>query len=141
MTLVWLKIAKFLLFKTVFVVWLKRIGIDVENFIFTPPLAFMLVLLVLLLFSITITSWASRRGKKEKERVSEAYSCGEKFDEHLIQPDYSQFFPFAFFFTILHVVALAVATVPTENIKVFTIAFIYIAVAILGMSTLLRQET
>ena len=29
-----------------------------------------------------------------------------------VQPDYGQFFPFAFFFTILHVVALMVATVP-----------------------------
>ena len=120
-------------------IWLKRIGVDVVHLILKPPMAFILILLILSLISLAVSGWAFRRGSK-KERKSEAYSCGENFNEHLIQPDYSQFFPFAFFFTILHVVALVVATVPTGNLKVFTIAFIYLAVAVLGMSALLRRD-
>ncbi len=29
------------------------------------------------------------------------YACGEDMPSHLMQPDYSQFFPFAFFFTVI----------------------------------------
>jgi len=41
-----------------------------------------------------------------------AYACGEDIPQTMVQPDYGQFFPFAFFFTILHVVALTVTTLP-----------------------------
>ncbi len=123
----------------VLVLWLKKIGIDIVLLSLTPPVAFLLVLLFLFIFSIAFSRWAFRSGN-QKERASKAYSCGENFEEHLIQPDYSQFFPYAFFFTILHVVAMVVATVPMENVKVFVIAIIYISVAVLGLTNLLRRE-
>lgn len=124
----------------VLILWLKKIGIDIVLLSLTPPVAFLLILLFLFILSIAFSRWAFRSGN-QKERVSEAYSCGEDFEEHLIQPDYSQFFPYAFFFTILHVVALVVATAPIENVKVFVIAIIYILVAVMGLTTLLRRES
>ncbi len=48
-------------------------------------------------------------------------------------------FPFAFFFTILHVVALVIATVPTETIETFAIAVVYVVGAIIGLFILLRK--
>lgn len=110
------------------------------NLIFTPPVAFLFILLFLFILSMLFSRWAFRTGK-QKERISEAYSCGENFEEHLIQPDYSQFFPYAFFFTILHVVAMVVATAPIENVNVFVIAIIYILVAAMGLTTLLRRDS
>ena len=81
---------------------------------------------------------AFRQGKA-RERMSDAYACGEENIDNMIQPDYSQFFPFAFFFTILHVVALMIATVQVDSPRAIAIAFVYIAVAIVGLMILLRR--
>lgn len=103
-----------------------------------PPVAFVIIFLVMVIFSVILNRCASR--KRENPSESEkAYACGEDFKDHLIQPDYSQFFPFAFFFTILHVVALVIATVPTETIETFAIAVVYVVGAIIGLLILLRK--
>jgi NADH-quinone oxidoreductase subunit A len=109
-----------------------------QTIIFSPPVTFLILLVFIWLMALWCSKLAIKHGTV-KERVSEAYSCGEQFSEHLIQPDYSQFFPFAFFFTILHVVALVIATVPTETLETFWMAITYLAVALIGMVTLLRK--
>ena len=53
--------------------------------------------------------------------------------------DYGQFFPFAFFFTILHVVTLVVATSPARTLQGLAIAIIYVLGAILGLFILFRR--
>lgn len=103
-----------------------------------PPVAFIIIFFVTVVFSRILTRCAFRK-RKDSSEGEKAYACGEDFKDHLIQPDYSQFFPFAFFFTILHVVALVIATVPTETIGIFAIAVVYIAGAIVGLSILLRK--
>lgn len=106
--------------------------------LFIPPLAF-----IIITATIALCSFLSSRCSFKKEEVSDdakkAYACGEDFSDHLIQPDYSQFFPFAFFFTILHVVALVIATVPVETIETFAIAVLYIIGAVIGLFILLRR--
>ncbi len=103
-----------------------------------PPVAFIIIFLVMAVWSIILNRCASP--KRENPSESEkAYACGEDFKDHLIQPDYSQFFPFAFFFTILHVVALVIATVPTETIETLAIAVVYVVGAIIGLLILLRK--
>ena len=67
------------------------------------------------------------------------YACGEEVTGRMIQPDYGQFFPFAFFFTILHVVALMATTVPVETASTFVIALVYIAGAVVGLTVLYRK--
>lgn len=58
---------------------------------------------------------------------------------HRVRPDYSQFFPFAFFFTIMHVVALMVATIPGGAIKLYAIAVLYLIVAVSALFILFRK--
>jgi NADH-quinone oxidoreductase subunit A len=77
--------------------------------------------------------------KDGSEESKKAYSCGEEFSGHLIQPDYSQFFPFAFFFTVLHVVAMVVATIPAQTQGVLAMAIVYVIGAIIGLLILLRK--
>jgi hypothetical protein len=93
-----------------------------------------------------------RAGKRAKgARGMGPYACGEDLPTHMIQPDYGQFFPFAFFFTILHVVALTATTVPaiaassapgaTSSIPVSIImlACLYILGAVAGLTILYRK--
>lgn len=109
-----------------------------DEILLSPP-----IVLIILFSLTTVLFWFSSRysfRKKEKSAgAKKAYACGEDFQDHLIQPDYSQFFPFAFFFTILHVVALVIATVPTETIETFAMAAAYVAGAIIGLIILLRK--
>jgi len=67
-----------------------------------------------------------------------AYASGEDVKEHRFQPDYRQFFSFAFFFTIMHVVALIVATVP-KSPGAFILAEFFIGIAAIGLVILFRR--
>jgi len=109
-----------------------------DNGYLVPPIVFLILLAAIVFLSQIFSKWAFRKTDATKES-KKAYSCGEEFSGHLIQPDYSQFFPFAFFFTILHVVALVIATVPMETIETFDMAVLYIAGAIIGLFILLRK--
>lgn len=93
-----------------------------------PPVAFSIFLLVgllLLLFGSMLAAKTSSnpRGKKTQ------YACGEDVPAARVQPDYSLFFPFALFFTIIHVTALILATLPVGNIALMGILYM-ISVAI-----------
>jgi NADH-quinone oxidoreductase subunit A len=63
----------------------------------------------------------------------------ETIQSHRVQVDYGQFFPFAFFFTILHVVTLVVATSPARTLESLAIALIYVLGAVLGLFILFRR--
>jgi len=110
----------------------------VEKFILTPPIAFIIILAATVLISELLSklSFKPRTGE-DVSRTS--YSCGEEGLTPLIQPDYAQFFPFAFFFTILHVTALVIATVPKETLGSFSIAIIYLAGAMTALFILFRK--
>jgi NADH:ubiquinone oxidoreductase subunit 3 (subunit A) len=103
-----------------------------------PPVAFIIMLAVSACFAMALSHLSFRRKGPDTD-IDKSYACGEDVPTHLMQPDYSQFFPFAFFFTVLHVVALIITTVPTETIGSFAIAVIYIAGALVGMSILFRR--
>jgi NADH-quinone oxidoreductase subunit A len=78
------------------------------------------------------------RPKNLPEGLTKEYACGEDLPTAMIQPDYSQFYPFAFYFTILHVAALMIATVPTATIETSLIAVVYILGAIIGLFVLYK---
>ncbi|MDD5156160.1 MAG: hypothetical protein PHF11_06760 [Candidatus Omnitrophica bacterium] len=109
-----------------------------EEIIFSPPLAF-IIIFVAASGLLRLCSHYAFRKDKDPPGATKAYACGEDFQEHMIQPDYSQFFPFAFFFTMLHVVALVITTVSVENAETFAIAAVYVAGAIIGLIILLRK--
>lgn len=111
----------------------------IKNLLVHPPAAFLILLTVIFFIFILLSRLSFRRKEAQKEGAKKAYACGEEFDGHLIQPDYSRFFPFAFFFTLLHVVALVIATVPTETIETFAIAIVYVIGAIVCLFILLSE--
>lgn len=72
---------------------------------------------------------------------TKAYACGENPITNRVQPNYGEFFPFAFFFTIMHVVALMVATVPAGGLgKCLGIVALYLLAALSGLFILFREK-
>jgi NADH-quinone oxidoreductase subunit A len=104
----------------------------------TPPVVFIAVLVAALFFAYVLSKLAIKP-KSIPAGLTQEYSCGEDVKTHMIQPDYSQFFPFAFYFTILHVVALMIATVPVATMQTFMIAVVYILGAIVGLFVLYKR--
>ena len=109
-----------------------------ERFILTPPVAFIIILAATMLLS-GLLSKLSFKARKGENASTTSYSCGEEGLTPFIQPDYAQFFPFAFFFTILHVTALMIATVPMETLGSLSIAIIYLAGAMTALFILFRR--
>jgi NADH-quinone oxidoreductase subunit A len=109
-----------------------------ENLLLTPPAVFIVVLAVILCLALALSRLAYKP-KKQAAGFTKPYACGEDIVDNMIQPDYSQFFPFAFYFTILHVVALMVAAVPKGTIDTVLMAVIYISGAIIGLLVLYRR--
>ena len=109
-----------------------------NTILLSPPICFMAVLFMITLFS-GLLSKLSFKSKNQPADIGTSYACGENVETNLMQPDYSQFFPFAFFFTVLHVVALTIATIPVETMNSFAMAVIYLAGALIGLMILLRR--
>jgi len=103
-----------------------------------PPVAFTIILLVVwTLFGASGTLALKRKGPRGA--LDKPYAGGEDIARHRFQPDYGQFFPFAFFFTIMHVVTLIVATSPARTLQSLSIAAIYVLGALLGLLMLFRR--
>ncbi|MFH1368489.1 MAG: DUF983 domain-containing protein [Elusimicrobiota bacterium] len=106
--------------------------------LYAPPITFVIILAAVLAFAKLASALSFKNPKPGKSR-DECYACGEDVKEHRIQPDYSKFFPFAYFFTIIHVVALIISTVPKVTADTLVIAVLYIAGALTGLSILFRR--
>ena len=109
-----------------------------SGFMFFPPLAFGIVMLLVLGMSVYMRSLAFRGATGAG--AAKSYACGEDMAENTFSPDYSQFFSFAFFFSIMHVVALVVATMPSGLPGSYFVAALYILGALLGLVALLRRD-
>lgn len=86
-----------------------------------PPLAFSLFLLVGLAL-MGLGSLMAAKGKSSPGKRL-PYACGEPVPVTKVQPDYAAFFPFALFFTIIHVTALIMATLPAGNIALMGLLY------------------
>ena len=105
-----------------------------ESFLLAPPVAFILFLLITMGFS-AFSKRLAAVGQDSAGKMK-AYACGEDMAENKAQPDYSQFFKFAFFFTVMHVIVLVVATDPAG----LTIeSAVYLGVTVLAVFMLLRR--
>ncbi len=103
-----------------------------------PPVTFLLLLLAGFLMSL-VSSKLAFKGAKNAPGKLKSYGCGEDVENPRIQPNYAQFFSFAFFFTIMHVVVLMVATVPADTIRMGGMAFLYLIIAVSGLFILFRR--
>lgn len=103
------------------------------DFLLFPPVVFTIFLLIgfiLLLFG----SFLAAKGKTSQGKRTQ-YACGENVPATRVQPDYTLFFPFALFFTIIHVTALIMATIPGGNIALMGI--LYMAGVAISLYTLI----
>lgn len=109
-----------------------------EKWLIAPPIAFIIILMITWAVSYLFSKLSFRPAKRAPGE-GESYACGEAGYDHMAQPDYSDFFPFAFFFTLAHVATLIMTTVPTENLQTFIMAAIYIIGATVGLYILFRR--
>jgi NADH:ubiquinone oxidoreductase subunit 3 (subunit A) len=109
-----------------------------STWIFLPPIAAGITLLAVLLLSRAMRGTAYRGEPVAGARA--AYSCGEDMPNNSYRPEYGQFYSYAFFFTIMHVAALMLATVPSGAAGPYAVAALYVAAALIGLVALLRTE-
>ena len=102
----------------------------------SPPVAFFLILaasILLYLLGKRLAPKLTRTGGKLT-----SYACGEDIPGAKIQFGYRLFFFIALFFTIMHVAALVIATVPAGKIALF--AALYLAVVFLSILALITRS-
>ena len=104
------------------------------TFLLLPPVAFVVYLVLSFGFSALAGRFAAKGEDSEGKKKS--YACGEDVMQNRGQPDYSEFFKFAFFFTLMHVVVLIVAM---DSTGVTIPAVIYVGVTALSLFILLRK--
>ena len=100
----------------------------------TPPAVFLIYLALSTLLSMLTKRFAAKG--TDAPGKTKSYACGEDMLVNRAQPDYSQFFQFAFFFTIMHVVVLVVATDPAG---VSLMSGLYLTVTVLSLFMLFRR--
>jgi NADH:ubiquinone oxidoreductase subunit 3 (subunit A) len=83
-----------------------------SQYILSPPIAF-IILLIITYVLYKVGSVMGPRTKVEGKKLA-TYFCGEDVPGRRVQPAY-HFFRFAFFFLILDVAALVIATVPSGS--------------------------
>jgi NADH-quinone oxidoreductase subunit A len=108
-------------------------GIEI---LLSPPVAFVLILAVSVLLYLLGKRMAPKLTKSGGKLTS--YACGEDIPGSKIQFGYRLFFFVALFFTIMHVAALVIATVPAGNIALF--AVLYLAVVFLSILALITRS-
>jgi len=112
---------------------LKKVNLNL--LLLVPPLA----LIIMLLLSLGLSGFASLFSAKGHDAAGKhnAYACGQNITDNRIQPDYNEFFPIAFFFTIMHVAALVIATTPKGE---WFYSVLFLAVAALSLRVLFRRD-
>ncbi|MCL2479540.1 MAG: hypothetical protein FWF22_08560 [Treponema sp.] len=101
----------------------------------SPPFDFFLLFAVISVLA-ALSRGLSPRGVWSHGK-GEPYACGQDVATGRIQPSYSDFFPFAFFFTIMHVATLMLCTIPAGAIW---LAVPFLAIAFLAIIILFRKD-
>jgi NADH:ubiquinone oxidoreductase subunit 3 (subunit A) len=111
----------------------------VGSWVLTTPVIFVIVIAVMLILLRVLGAMKLSVVTPSGSGKGKAYACGEDIQDHRASPDYRQFFPFAFFFTIMHVLALVVATVPSSSISATGIGVGYCVCLVIGLFVLFRK--
>ncbi len=99
------------------------------NILLSPPIAFGLFMVFAGLFYLFGKLLAPKF--KPEQGKTDVYACGEEFKADHFKFGYGKFYVAALFFTIMHVAALTVATVPAGVTAYKAIAYLFtIAVSI-----------
>lgn len=106
----------------------------IYKILLSPPITFIIFLALGMLFSY-LGSLISAVGSDSAGKYT-SYACGQANVPNHVSPDYSQFFPYAFFFTIMHVLVLVLATVPGDELL---LPLIYLGAGFLALFILFRR--
>jgi NADH-quinone oxidoreductase subunit A len=103
-----------------------------------PPVIFLVSFLAVWLFSALTRGLAPKPHNAPGSGKLEPYACGEDYKEEKIEPDYGMFFPFAIFFTVLHVAGLMIATLAGADmtIVIAALAAVYVLSVLLVLGIL-----
>jgi NADH-quinone oxidoreductase subunit A len=104
------------------------------SLLFAPPIIFFAFVILFFLGSKGLSRYANPAVKGRKGL--DAYACGQRNIQNYVNPDYSEFFPLAFFFTLMHVFTLVVTTAPYDA-QLLPAA--YIVSGILAMVIIFRK--
>ncbi|MBQ2698801.1 MAG: hypothetical protein IJF62_02570 [Firmicutes bacterium] len=104
------------------------------NVVTSVPVLFIIFFLLAYLFIAFMGNYAAVGA--ESERKVEAYASGQRNARHRAAPDYSTFFPFAMFFTLMHVLTLVVTTAPSSALA---LPLLYICVGLLALLIIFRR--
>ncbi|MDD2214460.1 MAG: hypothetical protein PHR21_08005 [Oscillospiraceae bacterium] len=104
--------------------------------LYSPPVVFGLFLLLFLLLLRLLDRYAVHGGTGGAHAL-DPYACGQRDFENYVNPDYTQFFRYAFVFTVMHVVALVIATASVSGLTVLPL--IYVAASILSLAIIFRK--
>jgi len=102
----------------------------------SPPVAFVFFLLVFYLFYF-LAGFMAPKVKAVGGKLK-TYACGEDIPGEKFQFGYRLFFFIALFFTMMHVAALVVATLPSGPIAFFGI--IYLGMIFLSVLALITRD-
>jgi NADH:ubiquinone oxidoreductase subunit 3 (subunit A) len=106
----------------------------VMNILLSPLGAFVLFVIAayaLYRFGDVLAPKLSDKGAKLAQ-----YACGEDIPAKKFQIEYRMFFCAALFFTIMHVAALVIATVPASSVMLAAIGLVYLAVVLASVYAL-----
>jgi NADH:ubiquinone oxidoreductase subunit 3 (subunit A) len=111
-----------------------------KNILMLPPITFLIVLAVVL-FQVYTLSLLALKSNSIAPGKTKAYACGEDVPCHRANPEFGQFFSFALFFTIMHVVALMMATLPPGKMsgQAVGIDVVYMVGAMIALVILYRR--
>ncbi|PIS46882.1 MAG: hypothetical protein COT17_06285 [Elusimicrobia bacterium CG08_land_8_20_14_0_20_51_18] len=104
------------------------------DLILYPPFAFILSLITVYLFSALFSGFAPKPAPNPEK--TKTYACGEDFETEKVIPNYEEFYPFAIFFTILHVAGLMLATWAIAGSASFVLPLGYVAAVALILTIL-----
>ena len=104
----------------------------------SPPIAFIVFFGVGLLFYVLGRAMAPKTNMTQEKGTP--YACGEDAQMPKAQMGYGLFFSLAIFFTVMHVAALVVTTLPSGPIAILGIVYlVIIMLSVFALVTKLRE--
>ena len=107
------------------------------NMILTPFVGFF-AFLAISYFIYRMGDVMAPKLKDQGAKLSQ-YACGEDFPAKKVQVGYKLFFYAALFFTMMHVAALVIATIPGGNMAYAMLGIVYLLMITLSVVALLLK--
>jgi len=105
-----------------------------KGIIYSPPVIFAGFLGIIFLMMRFFARYTTKGNASE--RALDPYACGQKDFENYVNPNYTQFFRYAFVFTVMHVLALVITTAAPGATA---LPLAYVAAGVLALLIIFRK--